>query len=127
MKIAVSASGKDLKDNVDEKFGRCPYFIVAEIEDKEIKGFEAVANTSIEQKTGAGTTAAQLVADMKTDVIITGNMGPRAFEVFSQLDIEVYGAIGPIEDAIKDFIEGRLKKFDRANGPQNTGTQGGGD
>ena len=37
MKIAVSSIGKNLTDNISEIFARCPYFIIAEIEGKEIK------------------------------------------------------------------------------------------
>lgn len=118
MKIAVSASGRELSDNVDGKFGRCPYFILAEVEGEEIRSHKAIENTSIKQETGAGTTAAQLVADLGVDAIITGNMGPRAFDVFRQLDVDVYGAEGSIEDALKDFIKGRLEKFDRARCPK---------
>ena len=118
MKIAVSSKGKSLVSDVDERFGRCPYFIVVEIDEKEIKGFEVKENTSIKMKTGAGTTAAQVVADLGVDVIITGNMGPRAFEIFKQLDVEVYGAEGIIESALKDFINGKLEKFDNARCPE---------
>ena len=37
MKIAVSSKDKDINSEIDDIFGRCPYFIIAEIEGKEIK------------------------------------------------------------------------------------------
>ena len=118
MKIVVSASGPDMESAVDEKFGRCPYFILVEVMDKNIKSHKGIENTSIQQMTGAGTTAAQLVADMGTDVIITGNMGPRAFDVFRQLDIDVYEGHGSVKSAVQDFMDGRLRKMERAQCPK---------
>ena len=119
MKVIISSTGSGMDSEVDEKFGRCPFFILAEIEDKKIKKWEGIENTSEKQMTSAGTTAAQLVADMGTDVIITGNMGPRAFDVFRQLDIEVYEGKGSIRKALKDFTEGRLKRMENAKCPKS--------
>ena len=119
MKIVVSASGPDIESFVDEKFGRCPYFILIEVEDNKIKSHKSVENTSIKQISSAGTTAAQLVADMKVDVIITGNIGPRAFDVFQQLDIDVYEAAGTVKKAVQDFIDGKLQKMDSAKCPRH--------
>ena len=90
MRIAISSTGKDLESQVDVRFGRCSYFIIAEVEGKEIKSSESIENTSAAQMGGAGITAAQMVADKKVDAIITGNMGPRAFTVFQQLGIEIH-------------------------------------
>ena len=57
MKIAVSSTGENLADNVSEVFARCPYFIIAEIENQEIKEFEAIKNESENQMGGAGVSA----------------------------------------------------------------------
>ena len=82
MKIAISSTGSDLNSTVDERFGRCPFFAIAEIDNNEIKSTEFVENTSANQMGGAGMTAAQAVADKGVNAVITGNMGPRAFSVF---------------------------------------------
>lgn len=42
MKIAVSATGPELEDLMDPRFGRCRYYIIA---DTEALNFEAVLNT----------------------------------------------------------------------------------
>ena len=119
MKIVVSASGPDMESLVDEKFGRCPYFMLVEIEDKKIKNHRCIENTSIKQVSSAGTTAAQLVADMKVDVVITGNIGPRAFNVFQQLDIDVFEAGGIVKKAVQDFLDGKLQKMESAKCPRH--------
>ena len=124
MNIVVSASGPDMESQVDNRFGRCPYFILVEVEDKKIKGHKSVENTSANQMGGAGMTAAQAVADMKADAIITVNMGPRAFIVFKQLGMEIYQGTGTVKEAVEDFISGKLKKIDESTGPGHMGMPG---
>jgi predicted Fe-Mo cluster-binding NifX family protein len=124
MKIVVSAAGPELDSQVDSRFGRCPYFIVVEVEDKKIKSHSSVENASANQMGGAGMTAAQAVADLGADAIITVNMGPRAFIVFRQLGMEIYHGTGTVRGVIEDFIAGKLKRIDEATGPGHMGMGG---
>jgi predicted Fe-Mo cluster-binding NifX family protein len=124
MKVVVSSSGPGMDSQVDVRFGRCPYFMVVEIEGKEIKGHRAVENTSAQQMGGAGMTAAQAVAELKADAVITVNMGPRAFIVFKQLGIDMYLGTGTVRKAVEDFVAGRLKKVEGATGPGHMGMPG---
>ncbi|MCK4928005.1 MAG: NifB/NifX family molybdenum-iron cluster-binding protein [Candidatus Aenigmarchaeota archaeon] len=111
MKIAVSSTGKDLDSDVSSMFGRCPYFIIAEIEDEKIKAFEAVENTSADQAGGAGISAAKIVAEKDVNAVISESVGPRALDVFRQFNIEVYSGNGSVNDTLQEFIGGRLKKI----------------
>jgi predicted Fe-Mo cluster-binding NifX family protein len=110
MKIAVSSTGKTLEDNVSGVFGRCEYFIIAEIEDKKIIKTDVIENTSIKQLGGAGISAAQLVADKGANVVIAGNIGPRAMEVFNQVNIYVYTTTGIVKEVLEDFVKNELDK-----------------
>ena len=110
MKIAISSKGKDINNNLSEVFGRCPYFLIVEIDDKKIKGFEAIKNLSINQTSGAGISAAQMVAGKNVSVVITGAVGPRALDVLKQFNIQVYNGTGLVREAVQKFIEGKLKK-----------------
>ena len=112
MRIGISANGKNLEDKVSEVFARCPYFIIAEIENGKIKNFEAVKNEAGGRAGGAGIFAAQLMAEKDVKAVITKNIGPRAFEVLKQFNIEVYQGEGEIKKAIEEFIQGKLKKFE---------------
>jgi len=111
MKIAVSSTGKDLNSEVDSVFGRCPYFIIAEIENKKITRVEAIKNISAEKMGGAGISAAQAVVEKGAKVIITGNIGPRASDVLRQFNIEVYNGSGIVKEALQKFIDGKLEKI----------------
>jgi len=113
MKIAISSTGKDINSNVDSVFGRCPFFIIAEVEDKKIVKTEAIKNTSAEKLSGAGISAAQTVVEKGANVIITGNVGPRALSVLKQFNVEVYSGSGSIKEALQNFINDKLKKIDK--------------
>jgi predicted Fe-Mo cluster-binding NifX family protein len=111
IKIAVSAEENNLEDGVSDVFGRSPYFIIAEIENGEIKKTEIVKNKNTDQTSGAGVSTAQLMAEKNVNAVITGNVGPRALDVLKQFNIAVYHGEGPIKEALQEFIEGKLKKI----------------
>ena len=125
MKIAISSAGKTLDDEIDVRFGRCPYFVIIEIDEKEkkIKNVKAIENTAAGQFGGAGITASQLVANEKVNAVITTNLGPRAFQVLNQLGIEIYQGQGKIKSVVEKFMEGKLEKIEEATGPMFMGKQ----
>jgi len=111
MKIAISSTGKNLTDKVSEVFARCSYFIVAEIENQEIKKFEAIKNESENQMGGAGISTAQLMAEKNADAVIAKNVGPRALDVLKQFNIDIYCGDGTIKKVLQEFIDGKLEKM----------------
>ena len=76
MKLCITSSGQNLDDTIDPRFGRCQYFIMV---DSESMRFEAIQNPAISAGGGAGIQAAQLVANQGAEVVLTGNVGPNAF------------------------------------------------
>jgi len=111
MKIAISSTGKNIDDKIDETFGRCPYFIIVEIKDGKIGKIETIENENINQTTGAGVSTAQLVAEKEVEAIITGNVGPRALDVLNQFNIKIYTGKGSIKEAINSFINNELEEI----------------
>ncbi len=111
MKVAVSSTGKNLDSNASNVFGRCPYFIIAEIENKKITKTEAIENLSAKQMGGAGISAAQTVAEKGVKAVITGNIGPRASYVLQQFNIEVYKGSGLIKEVLQKFIDNKLERI----------------
>ena len=111
MKIAISSTTQNIDDKVHETFGRCPYFIIAEIKDGKIEKTQAIKNESIDQTSGAGISSAQLVAEQKAEVVITGNVGPRAFDVLNQFKIKMYVGKGIVKEVVQNFIDNKLKEI----------------
>ena len=107
MKVCVSAVSDSLDAQVDPRFGRCPYFAIV---DAETMTSEAIPNTASSSMGGAGIQAAQLVADRGVKVLITGNIGPNAFQALSAANIKVItGAFGSVREAIEKYKMGELK------------------
>ena len=111
MKIAISSTTEKLDSQIDETFGRCPYFIIAEVKDGKMGEIEAVKNKITDQASGAGISSAQLVAEKKVEAVITGNVGPRAFDVLNQFGIKIYAGQGTVKEAVQNFIDKKLEEI----------------
>jgi len=113
MKIAISSTGKNINDKMSDTFGRCPYFIIAEISSKggsasggkdgKIIKFEAIENTNANQAGGAGISAAKLIVEKDVEALITKEIGPRALDVLKQFNIKIYYKEGIIEEVLQNF------------------------
>jgi len=106
MKICVSATAGDLNAQVDPRVGRCQYFVIV---DSETMAFEAMANEAIAAPGGAGIQAAQTMVNKGVDVIISGNIGPNAFQVLSTAGVKIAtGAYGTVQEATEMYKSGKL-------------------
>jgi predicted Fe-Mo cluster-binding NifX family protein len=109
MKICVSAISASLDAPVDPRFGRCQYFVIV---DSETMEFTTISNTATTAVKGAGIQAAQTVANRDVKVVITGNVGPNAFQVLSTAGIKIVtGASGTVREAIRKYEQGELKEI----------------
>ena len=109
MKVAVCSTGNSIDSDVSNVFGRCAFFIIAEIENNEIIQTKAIKNLSADQKGGAGISAAKKVVEQDVNSVITQNLGPRAADVLNQFNIKCYKASGTIKKALQDLIKNNLE------------------
>jgi predicted Fe-Mo cluster-binding NifX family protein len=108
VKMCVSATSGSLDAQVDSRFGRCPYFVIV---DSETMEFNSIVNDSSGAAHGAGIQAAQTVVNIGAKVVITGNVGPNAFNVLSATGIKIVtGASGSVKDAVEKYKNGQLKE-----------------
>ena len=107
MKIAISAAGRTLDAEVDPRFGRCQYFIII---DTETMQFEAVENASSMASGGAGISAAQMVVGEGVQAVLTGNCGPKAYQVLSAAGVQVItGVSGDVKEALQNYKSGKYQ------------------
>ena len=107
MKICVTSQGDNLSSQVDPRFGRCKYFIIV---DTETSDFEAIQNPNIDATGGAGIQSGQLVAGKQSKIVITGNVGPNAFQTLQAAGIEVITDVtGSVKEIVEKYNKGELK------------------
>ncbi len=122
MRVAVSSTGEGLDAQIDPRFGRCPYFVIV---DTETMGFEAIPNTSQGAPSGAGIQAAQALANRGVQTVLTGNVGPNAFQALSVAGINVItGVFGTVRETVERFKSGQLQGAVAPTAPMGFGMGG---
>ncbi len=122
MKIVVTSNGSDLDAQASPVFGRCPWYLFVDTETMEV---EAMENPAMEAASGAGIQAAQFVVEQGADALVTGNVGPNAFDVLRSADVPVYLLEGgTVREAIDAYKEGELSETSGATGPAHAGLGG---
>lgn len=109
MKIAISSTGQKKESLLDQRFGRCDYF---QIYDAKTDGYMVIENKGISAKGGAGIAAASQIIDEDVEIIITGNLGPNAFELLEKAKIKAFRCDTiPIDRAIVMYEKNQLSQI----------------
>ncbi len=108
MRIAISADSDDLLDSkIGAHFGRCPFFVLIDIEDREVKEISSIENPFYSAH--APGQVPGFINSQGANVMLAGGMGRRAVEFFEQMGIEaVSGASGIVRQAIEQYLGGEL-------------------
>ena len=123
MKVCVTSQGETLDSPVDPRFGRCQFFLFV---DPQTLDFEAKQNPSVMASGGAGIQAAQLVISSGANVVVTGSIGPNAFQTLTAGGVSVYtGASGSVKEAIRNYSSGKLMAQSGPTGPVHAGLSSG--
>ena len=107
MRVCVTSEGKSLDSTVDAHFGRCKYFIIV---DTDTTDYEVIENSHAGVSGGAGVQSGQLMSVRGVQAVLTGNVGPNAFQTLNAAGITTYvGVEGSVREAIERFNDGQLK------------------
>lgn len=114
MKVAVTAQGKELCSRVDLRFGRAKWIILYDTENGKCQVHDNLVNLTLPQ--GAGIQTGRNIAELGSEAVITGNVGPNAFKTLSAAGVQVFlTSDATVEDAIEQLGEGGLERVDEAN------------
>ncbi len=107
MRVAITADAPDENSPVSPIFGRCAYYAIY---DTATDKLEFEPNASAMYARGAGVQAAQQVATLGAQMVITaGIAGPNASMVLAQAGIQVVNSFqGTIRDAVEAVKSGRI-------------------
>ena len=113
-KIAVTSEGPDLDDRVDPRFGRAAGFVVVDLETMETRYIDNGQSQVMSQ--GAGIQAAELVARAGVECLLTGYVGPKAFQALSAAGIKIGQDLEglTVREAVERFKSGSVQM---AQGP----------
>jgi len=113
IRFAVTAQGPQAHDGVDPRFGRARFFRVV-----DAAGQQTVLDNSVgvNAAQGAGIQAAQSLANLDIQAVVTGHVGPKAWTALQAAKIEVYAVKdGTVEQAIQAFMAGQLQLISGAD------------
>jgi len=107
MKLGITIDENNgLNSQVSAHFGQCKYFLIADIENGEIKTSKVVGNSA--QHGGGGCIAVDEMLSHKITHVIAGGMGMGAQQKFANAGVPIFGYSGKVEDAIKAFLADNL-------------------
>jgi predicted Fe-Mo cluster-binding NifX family protein len=108
MRIAVSANqDAGLDSAIGAHFGRCPFFVLVDVDDNKIQAVQTIANPYYSQHQPGQVPG--FIQSQAADVMLSGGMGGRAVTFFQQYGIEpVTGAAGTVRASIEKYLSGEL-------------------
>ncbi len=109
MRIAVSADNRNGLDSVvSPHFGRCPHYILVDVEGHEVTGIQGVDSPFYGHHQPGQVPG--FIHSLGANVMLAGGMGGRAIAFFQQLGIEgVTGAYGTVRQSIERYLGGELR------------------
>jgi predicted Fe-Mo cluster-binding NifX family protein len=118
MRVCVTSAGTSADDPVDPRFGRAAHFLLIDTETRDARCLDDV--TAVSQ--GAGVRVAQSVIDAGAEAVVTGQIGPRAFDVLAAAGIEVYlTPPATAAEAVEAYAAGRLERISKPNSRSHAG------
>jgi predicted Fe-Mo cluster-binding NifX family protein len=109
MRIAISVENQEGLDSpVSPHFGRCPCYILVDVEGQEVKTVTLVDNPYYGNH--AQGQVPGFIHSQGADVMLAGGMGRRAVDFFQQYGIQVAtGASGTAGQVLQSYLAGELR------------------
>lgn len=116
-KIAVSSEGPDLDSEVDPRFGRAAGFVVIDPDTMEFEYVDNGASQAMAQ--GAGIQTAELMTRHGVGVVLSGYVGPKAFQALTAVGIRIGQNLEnmTVRQALDKFTQGQVPVAEAPNRP----------
>ncbi|MFP4288519.1 MAG: NifB/NifX family molybdenum-iron cluster-binding protein [Bacteroidales bacterium] len=101
MRVAITSKGNNLDALLDERFGRCSWFVIY---DTQTRSTEFIPNPHKDAEEGAGPAAVELIASRKVEKIISGEFGLKIKHLLDSLKIQMI-VIKKQDKTIKELID----------------------
>jgi predicted Fe-Mo cluster-binding NifX family protein len=107
-KIAFACEdNKGLESEMSMHFGRCPYYVMVNVDGKDVKQTEAIANPFFNGHVPGA--VPEFINKQSVNVMIAGGMGPKAIDMFNGFGIEVVtGVGGQVGNVLQAYLDGKI-------------------
>ena len=111
MKIVITTGKNDWEGLSDVRFGRAQGFLVYDENTETVSWYSNEENMNANH--GAGIQASQKVIELGADVVLTGNLGPKAKSMLEKTNTSVYAVSENTTNrqAYELFKNGELQKI----------------
>ena len=108
-RVAISADNSNGLDSVvSPHFGRCPYYVLVDLDGRQVSRVNAVENPYYGHHQPGQVPG--FIQSQGADVMLAGGMGRRAIAFFQQYGIQaVTGATGSVRHALEQYLGGTLQ------------------
>jgi predicted Fe-Mo cluster-binding NifX family protein len=108
-RVAISADNSNGLDSVvSPHFGRCPYYVLVDLDGRQVSQVNAVENPYYGHHQPGQVPG--FIQSQGADVMLAGGMGRRAIGFFQQYGIQaVTGATGSVRHALEQYLGGTLQ------------------
>lgn len=119
--VCITSEGNTLNSQVDQRFGRCQYFIFYDLATGQ---FEVIQNPNVTGTGGVGVQSGQCVAEKKAIAVLTGKVGPNASQTLAAAEIKIFNDVtGTISEAIEQFKKDGLQLSKGPNAEEHSGIE----
>jgi predicted Fe-Mo cluster-binding NifX family protein len=106
-----------MNDQVDPRFGRAAYHLVIDTDTMELQVLDNSATRSLGH--GAGIQAAENVANSGAQVLLSGFVGPKAYQTLQAAGIKIgQGVDGmTVREALDKYLAGQVQMSNQPSRP----------
>ena len=101
MKVAITSTNNSPESRLDNRFGRCSYFVIY---DTVNHSTEYIPNPNKDNIEGAGPASVQLVASKGVEKVVSGEFGAKVKSLFDSLKIQLV-VLNNSEKSISTIID----------------------
>lgn len=101
MKIAIAATGKTKNDDISDRAGRAPFYLIFNDSGELL---EVIDNPFSFGGGGAGFSVAKMLADKNVNIVVAGKFGQKITGALDDRGLKYYEIKGKISDALTTEI-----------------------
>ncbi len=107
-KIAFACEGNNaLESEMSMHFGRCPYYMLIDVEGTDVVKTEAIENPFFNGHVPGA--VPEFINKQNVNIMIAGGMGPKAIDMFNGFGIDVVtGVAGKVGNVLTAYLEGKV-------------------